>query len=443
MALKHLHTNANLTGPITSVGNATSIASQTGTGTKFVVDTSPTLVTGMVCPAIDGSVAANGDLTLQGTSDSTRTTSYVNLQPNGGNVGVGTVTPAMKLDVVGGALLGGAVYISPTNTNTLNSGFADAADGANMWINYRGYNDGQVYSRDLKIGNGKGTQIAIFVGSTGNLGIQTASPTAAIHLPAATAAANTASMKITPGTVATSPVSGNIESDGTHLYWTNSSAARKTVDVLTSGDNLVIAKTSGLGIQVDTAAPTFPWKDLFGHLRPDTGGAGAPTLAAVRGGLVREFFYGAADKMDMDFHVPHDYVPGSDIFIHIHWGHNGTAISGDFVVTFAHTYAKGHNQTIFPAEKSVVMTYSTVDVATTPRWIHRIDEVQLSSSGGSASLMDSALLEPDGVALVNMTITTIPTITGGSPNLPFIHFADIHYQSTGIGTKQKAPNFYT
>ena len=38
-------TNANLTGVITSVGNTTSIASQTGTGTKFVVDTSPVLVT--------------------------------------------------------------------------------------------------------------------------------------------------------------------------------------------------------------------------------------------------------------------------------------------------------------------------------------------------------------------------------------------------------------
>lgn len=36
---------SNLTGPITSVGAATAIASQTGTGTKFVVDTSPTLVT--------------------------------------------------------------------------------------------------------------------------------------------------------------------------------------------------------------------------------------------------------------------------------------------------------------------------------------------------------------------------------------------------------------
>lgn len=38
-------TNANLTGVITSVGNATSITSQTGTGSKFVVDTTPTLVT--------------------------------------------------------------------------------------------------------------------------------------------------------------------------------------------------------------------------------------------------------------------------------------------------------------------------------------------------------------------------------------------------------------
>lgn len=38
-------TNANLTGPITSSGNATSVASQTGTGSKFVMDTSPSLVT--------------------------------------------------------------------------------------------------------------------------------------------------------------------------------------------------------------------------------------------------------------------------------------------------------------------------------------------------------------------------------------------------------------
>jgi len=36
---------SNLTGPITSVGAATSVAAQTGTGSTFVMDTSPTLVT--------------------------------------------------------------------------------------------------------------------------------------------------------------------------------------------------------------------------------------------------------------------------------------------------------------------------------------------------------------------------------------------------------------
>ena len=38
-------TNANLTGPITSVGNATSVASQTGTGSVFVMQASPSLTT--------------------------------------------------------------------------------------------------------------------------------------------------------------------------------------------------------------------------------------------------------------------------------------------------------------------------------------------------------------------------------------------------------------
>ena len=51
----------NLTGPITSVGAGTSIASQTGTGTKFVVDTSPTIVT----PTLSGATVAG---TINGTT---------------------------------------------------------------------------------------------------------------------------------------------------------------------------------------------------------------------------------------------------------------------------------------------------------------------------------------------------------------------------------------
>ena len=76
-------TNANLTGVITSVGNATSIASQTGTGTKFVVDTSPTLITpdlgtptalvgtnitGTAAGLTAGTVTTNANLTGEATS---------------------------------------------------------------------------------------------------------------------------------------------------------------------------------------------------------------------------------------------------------------------------------------------------------------------------------------------------------------------------------------
>jgi hypothetical protein len=60
-------TNANLTGPITSIGNATSVASQTGTGSKFVMDTSPTLVTPTIGVAIATSVN-NVTITNPGTS---------------------------------------------------------------------------------------------------------------------------------------------------------------------------------------------------------------------------------------------------------------------------------------------------------------------------------------------------------------------------------------
>ena len=69
---------SNLTGPITSVGSATSIASQTGTGTKFVVDTSPTLVTPVLGVATATSINGTtipSSVTLVKTGDTLATLS--------------------------------------------------------------------------------------------------------------------------------------------------------------------------------------------------------------------------------------------------------------------------------------------------------------------------------------------------------------------------------
>jgi hypothetical protein len=199
----------------------------------------------------------------------------------------------------------------------------------------------------------------------------------------------------------------------------------------------------GQGIMVDLDAPSYPWHDLHGHVVPRSATPNNATLEVFRGGFVREWAFAAADVSDNRFHIPHDYAPGTDLFIHVHWGHNGTAISGNAVFTFRSTYAKGHNQASFPAEKTLTLTYNTVDIATTPQYRHRIDEIQLSTPGGSATLLDTDLMEADGLILLNTEFTTIPVITGGAPNSPFIFVIDLHYQSTGIGTKNKINPFYT
>jgi hypothetical protein len=75
---------SNLTGPITSTGAATAIASQTGTGTKFVMDTSPTLVT----PALGVATATSINSTTIPTSKTlvaTDSTQYVVPSQTGNN----------------------------------------------------------------------------------------------------------------------------------------------------------------------------------------------------------------------------------------------------------------------------------------------------------------------------------------------------------------------
>ena len=75
---------SNLTGPITSVGNVTSIASQTGTGSKFVVDNTPTLITPVLGVATATSI--NGTtIPTSKTLVATDSTQYVVPSQSGNN----------------------------------------------------------------------------------------------------------------------------------------------------------------------------------------------------------------------------------------------------------------------------------------------------------------------------------------------------------------------
>ena len=205
-------------------------------------------------------------------------------------------------------------------------------------------------------------------------------------------------------------------------------------------DDLILPKTAGKGVRVDNLDPSFGWRDLEGPIDPKETGAGKPTYAVFRGNI-KAYWFAANDVNDLRFHWPHDWLPESDAHIHLHWAHNGTTISGSIVMDYRWSYAKGHNQGAFPAESTLTQTVSTPDVATYPQYQHVISEVQLSAASPAAGQVDTDDLEPDGLLMISMTPTTIPTIGGGG-NF-FIHYVDIHYQSTNIGTKAKAPDFYT
>ena len=209
-------------------------------------------------------------------------------------------------------------------------------------------------------------------------------------------------------------------------------------------DSLVLPKTAGKGILVDLAAPTYGWRDMLGPATIRGVGPNDPTLTVYRGNL-REFAFAnnAVNALYFQFHIPHDYVPGSDLYLHVHWsqiaadtgGAGGTP--GDVKWSVDVSYSKGHSQEVFnnPFTTSIIQTSSGIP------YMHMLPEIQLSSSTPTAIQLDSSNIEVDGLLL--MRLFRDPADPQDTLNqLPFLHFMDIHYQSTNLATKQKAPDFY-
>jgi len=253
-------TNANLTGPITSVGNATSIASQTGTGTKFVVDTSPTLVTPVLGVATATSLACathtssgaigltpatglNLNVTLSGTGDFIVNTTQLVVDTSANRVGIGKVPTTATLDVAGNVMIpNNSRYMSKeaggTERSILMINGSDqvemrAATGGWKYSSTGGFSltslsDAGLFliqntttttgitKLEVKGGAGQGTQHIFMVRNASNGSLFTIAYSGkAIFMPATTSAA---SMYISAGTAPTSPSNQDMWSDGSDLF---------------------------------------------------------------------------------------------------------------------------------------------------------------------------------------------------------------------------------
>jgi hypothetical protein len=212
--------------------------------------------------------------------------------------------------------------------------------------------------------------------------------------------------------------------------------------------NLNLSGTSGTGIKVDLTTPTFGWRDMLGPIEIKTAGATDPVWAAYRGTIYAYTFDTAVAEAFFTFHIPHDYVPGSDMHIHMHWSQNvvdtgGTAgVPGAVEWKFDITYADGHGTAGGVADPFIApITVTVVQQGSTTQYGHMIAEVQISNNGGTGGLLDSAAVQVDGLLLVR-AYRTKANAADTLNQAPFGHTCDIHYQSHNLATKNKSPNFY-
>ncbi|MBP7662279.1 MAG: hypothetical protein KA770_00220 [Shewanella sp.] len=152
-------TNANLTGVITSSGNATSITSQTGTGSKFVVDTSPVLVTPTIGVATATSVNKVA-ITAPATSATLTIANGKTLTANNSITLAGTDATTMTFPTTSATIARTDAANTFTGVQTFNTAIGVASGGTGL---------GTLTANNVILGAGTSTPTFVAPSTSGNV----------------------------------------------------------------------------------------------------------------------------------------------------------------------------------------------------------------------------------------------------------------------------------
>jgi hypothetical protein len=187
---------------------------------------------------------------------------------------------------------------------------------------------------------------------------------------------------------------------------------------------------------VDLAWPVYTairpgWKDITAPVVARTTGPTAPTWAQVGSTIFWDYRIAIGNEFFSNFHIDHDYMPGGDVFLHVHWYSAGTAVQPvRWQIDYA--IAKGHAQgadSVFNFETPFSVTLTQAPAS---QYQHMVTEMSAS--------VPKDRLEPDTIIKARFRRIT----NGATDNSDGIFgiMADCHFQTDRMATPQRAPNFY-
>ena len=189
-------------------------------------------------------------------------------------------------------------------------------------------------------------------------------------------------------------------------------------------NNLGEPGTIGSGIEVGR---DFGWRDIIGSPQYPLTGSGRPSFLQIGSTGVYAWSFTIGDDQFYVWHLPHDYVPDTDIYFHVHWF--GSQTAGGFARwQFDYMYASGYNTDAYGSATTVYVQ----EQQSTTAWQHMISETTAVTIAG---------LEVDGVIIARVDRIAAVGETDVSGDV-FAPIVDIHYQSTNLATPNKVPNFY-
>ena len=168
------------------------------------------------------------------------------------------------------------------------------------------------------------------------------------------------------------------------------------------------------------------WQDLIVPITSTkSAGVNQPTGTAFGPGspTIYQFAFTNGDEVFGAIHIPHDIKPNTLMYPHVHWTTNGTS-TAQVDWTFTYTVAKGHNQEAFPAETSITLSENASGIA----WQHMVTEAS-DAQAFEAPEIDSLI----AFRLHRSSATNTDTV--------FALALDLHYQSDGMLTTTKSPEF--